>query len=286
MDDIIYLSFMPERHAFGISEDKIEKIIATGKNPKIMIAPEDWKKLNPSFKEDAKQPLVAFLMGRENGYYLMLENYARALAQTNVNLKILTHCDNTELLKDVDGLILPGRLDDPLNTFAAPSLPKKPVLCSLTYVNMVREAERCGMPILGIAAGAKIIGRLHGIRPLRSPADDRSQLRVKSLKLLSIFPETELYRIMGNVRKMKIYSVDEPHLQVDAKSDMKIYAVSGDVPEAWGKENILCVRWEPEDVNVEADKYTLNVYKWLEKKAVAFQKAKRRLKAKSASVQS
>lgn len=65
---------------------------------------------------------------------------------------------------------------------------------------------------------------------------------------------------------MKIYSVDEPHLQVDAKSDMKIYAVSGDVPEAWGKENILCVRWEPEDVSVDADKYTLNVYKWLERK--------------------
>lgn len=78
---------------------------------------------------------------------------------------------------------------------------------------------------------------------------------------------------MGNVRKMKIYSVDEPHLQVDAKSDMKIYAVSGDVPEAWGKENILCVRWEPEDVSVDADKYTLNVYKWLEKKAKEHQKS-------------
>ena len=80
---------------------------------------------------------------------------------------------------------------------------------------------------------------------------------------------------MGNVRKMKIYSVDEPHLQVDAKSDMKIYAVSGDVPEAWGKENILCVRWEPEDVSVDADKYTLNVYKWLEKKAKEYQKSVR-----------
>ena len=137
------------------------------------------------------------------------------------------------------------------------------------------RGRKTRIPVLGIAAGAKIIGRLHGIRPLRSPSDDRSRLRVKSLKLLSVFPETELYRIMGNVRKMKIYSVDEPHLQVDAKSDMKIYAVSGDVPEAWGKENILCVRWEPEDVSVDADKYTLNVYKWLEKKAKEHQKSVR-----------
>jgi hypothetical protein len=275
MTDAVYLSFMPDRHAFGISEDEIEKITAAGKQPKIMIAPDDWKKLNPSASSPNARPLIAFLMGRENGFYLMLENYVRALAQTGVDLKILTHCDGPDALNDVDGLILPGRLDDPLNTFAAPSLPKKPVLCSLTYVNMVREAEKRGIPVLGIAAGAKIIGRLHGIRPLRSPSDDRSRLRVKSLKLLSVFPETELYRIMGNVRKMKIYSVEEPHLQVDAKSDMKIYAVSGDVPEAWGKENILCVRWEPEDVSVDADKYTLNVYKWLEKKAKEHQKSVR-----------
>ena len=30
MTDAVYLSFMPERHAFGISEDEIEKIIAAG----------------------------------------------------------------------------------------------------------------------------------------------------------------------------------------------------------------------------------------------------------------
>lgn len=89
-----------------------------------MIAPDDWKRLNPSASSPNARPLIAFLMGRENGFYLMLENYVRALAQTGVDLKILTHCDGPDALNDVDGLILPGRLDDPLNTFAAPSLPK------------------------------------------------------------------------------------------------------------------------------------------------------------------
>ncbi|MFR1032243.1 MAG: hypothetical protein ACLSE6_06925 [Alphaproteobacteria bacterium] len=149
---------MSERHAFGISEDEIEKITAAGKQPKIMIAPDDWKKLNPSASSPNARPLIAFLMGRENGFYLMLENYVRALAQTGVDLKILTHCDGPDALNDVDGLILPGRLDDPLNTFAAPSLPKKPVLCSLTYVNMVREAEKRGIGF-GHCRG-RIIGRL------------------------------------------------------------------------------------------------------------------------------
>ena len=130
------------------------------KQPKIMIAPDDWEKLNPSASSPNARPLIAFLMGRENGFYLMLENYVRALAQTGVDLKILTHCDGPDALNDVDGLILPGRLDDPLNTFAAPSLPKKPVLCSLTYVNMVREAEKRGIPVLGIAAPV-VIG--HGV---------------------------------------------------------------------------------------------------------------------------
>ena len=30
MTDAVYLSFMSERHAFGISEDEIEKITAAG----------------------------------------------------------------------------------------------------------------------------------------------------------------------------------------------------------------------------------------------------------------
>lgn len=47
MTDAVYLSFMSERHAFGISEDEIEKITAAGKQPKIMIAPDDWKNLTP-----------------------------------------------------------------------------------------------------------------------------------------------------------------------------------------------------------------------------------------------
>ena len=89
MTDAVYLSFMPDRHAFGISEDEIEKITAAGKQPKIMIAPDDWKKLNPSASSPNARPLIAFLMGRENGFYLMLENYVRALAQTGVDLKIL-----------------------------------------------------------------------------------------------------------------------------------------------------------------------------------------------------
>ncbi len=272
MTDIVYLSYMPERKAFGVKEEKIEKLRQEGKTPQIRIAPKDWKAFNSKYEQNKNNPLVAFLLGREDGYYLMMENYVKALAFTKVNLKILTHDDSPAELDDVDGLILPGRLDDPLNTFANPKLPRKPVLCSLTYVNMVREAEKRGMPILGIGAGAKIIGRLHGLRPKRTIEDDRSVLRVRSLKLLTIFPETELYRIMGNTRKMDIYSVNEPLLPVDDKFDMKILAVCDDTPEAWGNDNILCVHWEFQDVGAEAATYTLNIYKWLEKKALAYYK--------------
>lgn len=273
MSDIVYLSYMPERKAFGVKEDKIEKLRNEGKSPKIKIAPKDWKKINPKYAADKSNPMVAFLLGREDGYYLMMENYVKALAFVNVNLKILTHEDMVSELDDVCGLILPGRLDDPLNTFANPNLPKKPVLCSLTYVNMVREAEKRGIPILGIGAGAKIIGRLHGLRPKRAIDDDRSILRVKSLKLLNVFPESVLYRIMGNTRKVEIYSVSEPLLPIKNNFDLKVFAVCDDTPEAWGNDNILCVHWESEDVSVEANKYTLNIYKWLAKKAVAYQKA-------------
>lgn len=58
MTDAVYLSFMPDRHAFGISEDEIEKIIAAGKQPKIMIAPDDWKKLNPSASSPDRKSVV------------------------------------------------------------------------------------------------------------------------------------------------------------------------------------------------------------------------------------
>ena len=127
MSDIVYLSYMPERKAFGVKEDKIEKLRNEGKSPKIKIAPKDWKKINPKYAADKSNPMVAFLLGREDGYYLMMENYVKALAFVSVNLKILTHEDPVSELDDVCGLILPGRLDDPLNTFANPNLPKKPV---------------------------------------------------------------------------------------------------------------------------------------------------------------
>ena len=204
MSDIVYLSYMPERKAFGVKEEKIKKLRSEGKNPQIKIAPKDWKKYNQKYAADKSNPMVAFLLGREDGYYLMMENYVKALAFINVNLKVLTHEDMVSELDDVCGLILPGRLDDPLNTFANPNLPKKPVLCSLTYVNMVREAEKRGMPILGIGAGAKIIGRLHGLRPKRAIEDDRAILRVKSLKLLNVFPESVLYRIMGMMIHLRL----------------------------------------------------------------------------------
>lgn len=276
MSDIVYLSYIPERKAFGVKEEKIEKLRGEGKNPVIKIAPKDWKNINPKYVSNKENPLVAFLLGREDGFYLMMENYVKALAFVNVNLKIITHEDSISELDDVNGLILPGRLDDPLNTFANPKLPKKPVLCSLTYVNMVREAEKRGIPILGIGAGAKIIGRLHGLRPKRAIEDDRSVLRVKSLKLLNVFPESVLYRIMGNSRKVEIYSVSEPLMPVKDNFDLKVFAVCDDTPEAWGNDNILCVHWESEDVSVEANKYTLNIYKWLAKKALAYQKAEQR----------
>ena len=276
MSDIVYLSYMPERKAFGVKEEKIEKLRSEGKNPQIKIAPKDWKKYNQKYAADKSNPMVAFLLGREDGYYLMMENYVKALAFINVNLKVLTHEDMVNELDGVCGLILPGRLDDPLNTFANPNLPKKPVLCSLTYVNMVREAEKRGMPVLGIGAGAKIIGRLHGLRPKRAIEDDRAILRVKSLKLLNVFPESVLYRIMGNTRKVEIYSVSEPLLPIKNNFDLKVFAVCDDTPEAWGNDNMLCVHWESEDVSVEANKYTLNIYKWLARKALAFQKAEQR----------
>lgn len=63
------------------------------------------------------------------------------------------------------------------------------------------RGRKRGIPVLGIAAGAKIIGRLHGIRPLRSPSDDRSRLRVKSLKLLSVFRRLSFIGLWGTSAK-------------------------------------------------------------------------------------
>ena len=287
----IFLKYIPEYNAWGISDEAIENITKEGITPIISIKEEDYQKLGcPAPQTQA--PTVAFLMGREKGHYTIDFNYAKAIAQSNVNIRFLTYKENISQLDNVDGLILPGGAFDSPNEFYTDPLKKtdnQPGNRSYAYVTSVMEAEKNNIPMLGICAGAQMIGGMHGLKMYRSIKEyTNSNLEHKTKNLdaheITINPNSPLYDIIGQKHIITNSRHNEAAMNNDKISDLEIYATSHDgTPEAWGSEekNILCIQWHPEDFAAKGDKSAQNIYNWLANKAHIYQKQKELKQSKS-----
>lgn len=280
----IYLEYIPEYNAWGIADEVIENITQEGFTPIISLKEKDYEKLDCAIPQK-KAPTVAFLLGREKGHYTIDFNYAKAVAQSGVNVRFLTYDSNISQMKGVDGLLLPGGSFDSPNEFYTDPLKEtdnKPGTRSWAYITSVVKAEEENIPMLGICAGAQIIGGMHGLkmyRSLKEYTDSKIEHKTKNIDAHDVFiyPDTPLYEIMGRNHTITNSRHNEAMLNCDKISDLNIYAISDDgTPEAWGSEekNILCIQWHPEDFAADGDKSMQNIYNWLANKAHIFQKTK------------
>lgn len=266
----VYLTYMPEYNAFGIKD-----------TPVIRLRKEDYKLLN-AVKPAADAPDVAFLLGREKDAYTIDFPYAKAIVQSGAVLRFLTYNDNLRQLDGADGLILPG------GSFVSPEefyaehnaeagIPGKR---SYAYITSVMKAEKEKMPILGICAGAQMIGGMHGLklaRSLSSLTDMEHKNKERQAHVVHIEKTSPLYGIIQKESVITNSRHREGMLNFDKASDLKIYACTRDgTPEAWGneKKNILCIQWHPEDFAANGDKSMQNIYNWLTEKAGEYHKLK------------
>lgn len=280
----INLEYLPEYNAFGIADNVIENLSEQNITPILSLKDKNYKKLNCS-SPSKTAPTIAFLMGREKGYYTIDYNYAKAIAQSGVNIRFLTYKENISQLHDIDGLILPGGAFDSPNEFYTDPLKKtdnQPGTRSYAYITSIIEAEKNNIPMLGICAGAQMIGGMHGLKMYRSLKEyTNSNLEHKTKNIdaheVTINPNSPLYEIIKSKNITTNSRHNEAMLNFDYISDLKIYATSNDgTPEAWGNEekNILCIQWHPEDFAAQGDKTMQNIYNWLAQKSHIFQKRK------------
>ena len=277
MKQNVNLEFLPEYNAYGISDEQMAAFAKEGITPILQLSDEDYAQL-ANKKPHANQPIVGFLMGREKGYYTIDMPYAKAIAQSCVQLRFLTYNENLSQMDGINGLILPGGAFDSPNEFYTD--PQKgdstPGTRSYAYITSIMKAEKEGIPMLGICAGAQMIGGMHGMkmyRDLKAYTNTSLEHKTKDLGAHNVFiyPNTPLAKILGEGHIETNSRHREAMMPNDKISDLKIYASTADgTPEAWGNEdkNILCIQWHPEDFAAQGDTKMQKIYDWLAEKAL------------------
>ena len=283
----VYLDYLPEYDTYGISDEKIKHFIEAGITPILELNPSDAQKLSEKQQNNEKQPTVAFLMGREKGHYTVNKSYAKALCQTGAKLRFLTYEQNLAQMDGIDGLILPGGSFDSPNEFYTD--PQKhtdnaPGTRSYAYISSIIKAEQEKLPILGICAGAQMLGGMHGMKMYRNLKEyTQTNIEHKTQTLdaheVFVYANNPLSQILSEGKITVNSRHKEAMMPNDKISDMKIYASSQDsTPEAWGNEdkNILCIQWHPEDFAAKGDEKMQGIYNWLVDKAKEHQQNKQK----------
>lgn len=275
----IYLEYSEQFNAYIVADEKIDAIINDGNIPDIRLKKDDIKTLAQN--QPPQQPTIGFLMGREKGYYSIDYPYAKAIISSGVDIRCLDYTNCVKQLSKLDGLLLPGGAFASPNVFYTDPLKKtenQPSYRFYAYMRSLIYAENKQKPILGICAGAQIIGGLHKMKTYRNIKEYTNSITIhKNSELMAhdikVKPASPLFEIMGNEA---IHTVNSRHnegmLEFDLLgSDLEVYATSttDNIPEAWGneKKNILCIQWHPETMAVKGFPYQQDIYNWLAKKA-------------------
>ncbi len=274
----VSLQFLPEYNAYGISDEKIKELTDRNIVPILTLSNETLQELALETTPRKEEPVVAFLMGREKGHYTIDMPYLKAIAQSGAKIRFLTYNENLDQMDGVNGLILPGgSFDSPNEFYTDPLKPtdNRPGTRSYAYITSIMKAEKNDLPILGICAGAQLLGSMHGMRMYRDIKEyTQTPLEHKTKELAAhdvfVFPSTPLADIIGTGHIQTNSRHREAMMPNDKISDMKIYATASDgTPEAWGNEekHLLGIQWHPEDFAACGDQRMQKIYDWIAKEA-------------------
>ncbi len=287
----LYLQYIPEFDSYGIKKEVVAQLSEKGIVAKILL-PKNLQ------KNDTKQkPTIGFLLGQDksdNGgeYYTISNSYLQAILNTGSDIRFLDYENPYQQMKACDCAVLPGGVfNNPENFYIdgkvlGDEIGKR----YFAYRSVIAEAYKTKKPLLGICAGAQMIGALLGnmkmYRDLKSevlhPAihnpKEETDVRVHQIKLLKNTPIFDIMGIDKNENHILINSRHNQSMVQDVLQDyvigtpkvkMDIYAISeaDGIPEIWGNEEagILCVQGHPEDL--VSDGKMQNIYNYITHKA-------------------
>jgi len=203
-------------------------------------------------------------LGSHEPTIFLRARYSQAIEDLGGIPLILPLCEDSaarrQLLKKVDGLLLTGSGPDiPPRLYGERQRYRFRVMNRRRYdfeLEMVRQAARSGVPLLGICGGMQAINVAHGgtlvqdiaselDRPLQHRAPGPATRRSHSVR---VTPKSLLYRIVGR-KQIRVNSSHHQSVKRVAPS-LTVSAVASDgvieAIEAPARRFLLGVQWHPE----------------------------------------
>lgn len=258
------IKFNTEYNAFCINDEEVQHMSAK------TVSQEDITKLGGSLSPD--KPVIGFLMGREEGCYAADINYVKSIILSGGDVRLISYENVTEQLKDVDAVVLPGGVfSSPDEFYYDGKKEYKPNKRYQAYETIIKEAEKRNLPLLGICAGAQMIGAYYGLELVRdvktiTGTEHKTKARdAHRINIVSGSPLADMFSASSVIVNSRHRECVNPHSKSEA---LRFYAFAEDgIPEAWGNERILCVQWHPEDFVIEGDKEMKKIYEWVVQQA-------------------
>lgn len=287
----VYLEYLPEFEAYGIKKEAIFVLKEKEVIPEILL-PENVQK-----KCSQASPTIGFLLGQDTSetgdeYYTIGKSYLQAISNSDSKIRFLDYDNAYQQMKNCDGAILPGgAFDNPESFYIdGKTLGDEVGRRFFAYRAVIAEAHHSKKPMLGICAGAQMIGALLGnmkmyrslkdevMHPaIHKPKED-TDVKVHQIKLIKGTPIFDIMglkpsenRIIINSRhnQSMVHGVLQDYVAGSPKVKMDMYAISDSdgIPEIWGNEKagILCVQGHPEDL--VSDSKMQNLYNYIFRKA-------------------
>ncbi len=291
----LYLEYINEFDSYGIKKEIIFDLASKNKVAEILL-PE-----NLNYTPLKSAPRIGFLLGQDKSddgkeYYTISKNYLQAIMNTGVKIRFLDYENPYKQMQNCHGAILPGGVFNNPESFYIDGkvLGDKIGKRYFAYRAVITEAYKKHKPLLGICAGAQMIGSLlANMKMYRSVKDEvlhpaihkpkeDTDVRVHQIKLIHNTPIFDIMGIKQQENNVMINSRHNQSMVQDVLQDyvvgtpkvkMEIYAISESdgIPEIWGndKEGILCVQGHPEDLI--SDKKMQRLYDYIAVKAKKYQ---------------
>lgn len=297
----IYLMYLPKFDSWGIKKEIIAQLGQKGIMAEILL-PEEL-----GYTPDKSASTIGFLLGQdksENGeeYYTISQNYLQAMINTGAKIQFLDYENPYQQMKNCDGAVLPGgAFNNPEDFYIDGKVLGDEVgKRYFAYRSVIAEAYKTKKPLLGICAGAQMIGALLGnmkmyrdlkqevLHPAIHKPREETDVRMHQIKLLKGTPIFDIMGLSPNQDHIIINSRHNQAMVQDVLQDyviempkvkMDIYAISDsdNVPEIWGNEKagILCVQGHPEDLVNDAKMQ--NLYNYIACKSKEYKREHRKI---------
>ena len=239
----LHLEYISEFDAYGIKK-KIIADLAKKNEIADIILPEELE-----YTPDKSAPTIGFLLGQDKSaageeYYSVSKNYLHAVMNTGAKIRFLDYENPYKQMQNCDGAILPGGFFNNPESFYIDGKVVGDFVGKryFAYRAVIAEAYKGHKPLLGICAGAQMIGALLGnMKMYRSVRDEvlhpaihkpkeETDVRIHQIKLIEGTPIFDIMEIEPSENRIFInsrhnqsmihdvlqdYVVGEPKIKMD-----------------------------------------------------------------------